>query len=76
MHGLICLLEEASYSRTSAEEAQKIDVPLLRANCIRLAVALREAGYHNEPAVKGWITAATNDPLPEVRNSRGLIGLS
>jgi hypothetical protein len=69
LHGLTCLLEEASYSRTRAEEADKIDVPLLRANCVLLALALKQAGYQDQPAVNGWILAAENDPLPEVRNS-------
>jgi hypothetical protein len=70
-HGLACLLEEASYSRTRAEEAHKMDIPLLRANCIRLAVALKRAGYQDDPAVTGWISNAKVDPLPEVRNSLG-----
>jgi hypothetical protein len=68
-HGLKCLLEEASYSRVSGVEAEDLNVPLLRQRCIRLAVALANNGHGGDPAVKGWIAVAQEDPLPEVRNS-------
>jgi hypothetical protein len=67
-HGLGCLLEEASYTRTRSE-VEKHDVPLLRRNCIRLALAMANSGLGNSPAVQGWIDAAREDPLPEVRNT-------
>jgi hypothetical protein len=67
-HGLGCLLEEASYART-LEEVEKLNIPLLRRNCIRLAVALTDRGRGSSPAVKGWMDAAREDPLPEVRNA-------
>jgi hypothetical protein len=67
-HGLGCLLEEASYARMRSE-VEKHDVPLLRRNCIRLALAVINSGLGNRAAVQGWIDAAREDPLPEVRNT-------
>jgi hypothetical protein len=65
-HGLTALLEEASYARSE----QKLDVPAVRAACFRLAAAMANAGYGDQRGVKGWLSAAPNDPLPEVRNAR------
>ena len=67
-HGLGCLLEEASYARTRSE-VEKHDVPRLRRNCIRLALAMANSGHGYSTAVQVWIDAAREDPLPEVRNT-------
>jgi hypothetical protein len=67
-HGLRCLLVEASYARSS-ERLQKFEIPVIRRNCIRLAVAMTKAGFADKPGVKGWVTLAETDPLPEVRNA-------
>jgi len=67
-HGLGCLLEEASYTRTRSE-AEKFNIPLLRRYCIRLALAMAQLDYGGNAAVRNWIEAAREDPLPEVRNA-------
>ena len=67
-HGLQCLLVEASYARSS-EGLQKFEIPVIRRNCIRLAVAMTKVGFADKPGVKGWLAIAETDPLPEVRNA-------
>ena len=69
-HGLGCLLEEASYQRT-CNEAEELNVPLLRRNCVHLALAMTQLGFGNNTAVRGWIDSAREDPLPEVRHALG-----
>lgn len=64
-YGLNALLEEASYTRRDAP----FDIPGIRAACVRLASAMQRAGLGSEPGASGWISAAANDPLPEVRNA-------
>jgi hypothetical protein len=66
-HGLTALLVEASYD---ARLEQKFDVPDVRAACFRLAAAMANTGYANQRGVKGWLSAAPIDPLPEVRNAQ------
>jgi hypothetical protein len=64
-HGLTALLEETSYSRSDLP----FDVPAVRAACLRLARAMASAAYAQHRGVIGWLTAAKDDPLPEVRNA-------
>jgi len=64
-HGLTALLVEADYTRSELE----FDVPGIRAASLQLAMAMAAAGYAQEPGVIGWLTAAKDDPLPEVRNA-------
>lgn len=63
--GLTALLEEASYSRSE----QTLDIPAIRAACIRLASAMATAGFADERGVAQWLACAKDDPLPEVRNA-------
>ena len=46
----------------------RIDVPLVRRNCLRLAIAMQNAGFSDEISITNWIRAAKDDPLPELRN--------
>ena len=64
-YGLSALLEEASYARRDAP----FDVPSIRAACVRLASAMRGSGFGSRPGASGWISAAEDDPLPEVRHA-------
>jgi len=64
-YGLSALLEEAGYTRRDAS----FDVPGIRAASVRLASAMRCAGFGSGTGTSGWISAAANDPLPEVRNA-------
>ncbi len=69
-HGLGYLFEEAAYTGTTARLAgEGIDVPLLRLNCVRLAMAMRDTGPDVPATAQAWIDAAVSDPLPEVRNA-------
>jgi len=45
------------------------ELPGVRAAAAKLAGALADAGYGKERAVEGWIRAALDDPLPEVRHA-------
>lgn len=45
-----------------------VSLPLVRAECVRLARALEEKGVTTEP-VRAWQDLAACDPLPEVRNA-------
>ena len=67
IHGLGPLLEELRYERTHED---RDDVPALRRNCVRLAIALDERGWGDEAPVRTWISEAATDPLPEVRFAR------
>ena len=50
------------------ESDRAVSLPLVRAECVRLARALEEKGVTTEP-VHVWRDLATSDPLPEVRNA-------
>lgn len=51
-----------------------VALPLVRAECVRLAQALEERGVTTEP-VRAWRDLATCDPLPEVRDAaRDMMG--
>src|SRR5205807_1297728 len=62
-HGLMALLEEASYERPEPA----FDVPSIRAACFRLASTMARASFTNVRAVGLWLEVARKDPLPEVR---------
>ncbi len=62
-HGLAALFEEATYARQDVP----FDVPGMRAACMRLARSMNEAGYGESEAVRRWLQAAKDDPLPELR---------
>jgi hypothetical protein len=64
-HGLNALLEEASYHRTG----QVFDLPKVRAAAFALSRAMDRAGFVDRPGVRGWLSSAADDPLPEVRNA-------
>ncbi len=67
--GLSYLLTEASYeSELKATASETLDVALLRRNSVRLALAMKNAGFTHLSGVSGWIDAAAKDTLPEVRN--------
>ena len=60
--GLGYLVEELAYGR---EFPKNVDVPLLRWRCVGLARAMYQRNC-DEKAVRDWLAAAGNDPLPEV----------
>jgi hypothetical protein len=64
--GLTALLTETAYQRTG----QPFNVPEIRAACVRLAAAMTAAGFAREQGASAWLSAAVNDPLPEVRYAR------
>lgn len=47
---------------------EKVDVPLVRRNCVKLAIAMERAGFTDKMELVNWLKAAKDDPLPEVRN--------
>lgn len=47
---------------------ERIDIPLIRRNCVKLAVTMTNAGYSDNAVLLSWIEAAKDDPLPELRN--------
>jgi hypothetical protein len=48
--------------------AERVDIPLIRCNCVKLALAMSKAGYDDNTVLINWIAAAKVDPLPELRN--------
>lgn len=57
------------------ESDRVVSLPLVRAECVRLARALEGKGVASEP-VRAWRDLAIHDPLPEVRNAaREVAGL-
>lgn len=68
-HGLSALLTEARYDRQQPLEG----VPELRANCVKLALAMTKFGLADLPGVADWVSSAADDPLPEVRNAQARI---
>ncbi len=60
------LFIETAYDSVEPNSRGSVSVSLIRANCVRLCRALREAGSR-EPILSEWMDAAGSDPLPEVR---------
>ena len=67
LQGLGYLGEELRYDR---EHGLGADVPFLRWRCAHLALAMKECGLGDDPAVARWSEHIKNDPLPEVRYAR------
>ncbi|WP_198172889.1 SIR2 family protein [Bradyrhizobium sp. AT1] len=70
-HGLVALLDEASYARSD----QSFDVPAVRAGCIKLASSMIAAGHADSRGAQSWLEESKTDPLPEVRNARDRRGV-
>lgn len=62
------LLEETKYDAVDIETRKAVSISLVRAQCIRLAAALTDAG-HTDSVLIDWAREAELDPLPEVRFS-------
>lgn len=50
------------------ESDRAVSIPIIRAECARLAQALARKGGTTEP-IRAWRDLADQDPLPEVRNA-------
>ena len=66
LQGLGSLVEELRYDKMPDQDE---DVPFLRWNCFRLARAMAECGFHDNPTIARWLESAESDPLPEVRHA-------
>lgn len=60
------LAEELRYDREYSRY-QNTDLPLLRWLCLRLAQAMAQSGFKQEPVVDLWLKIGEGDPLPEAR---------
>ena len=75
LDGLAHLARDLAYGVPSQEEeaiefgsdSADLDVPLLRLRCVQVAVAMANAGLHEEPVVEKWLSEAEQDPMAEVR---------
>jgi hypothetical protein len=56
------------YKDVALNTMEAVSASLVRAECVKLAVALKERGA-DDGALQAWIDDAKNDPLPEVRFS-------
>ena len=65
LRGLKVLLNELQYDRKNGW--QNHDLPYLRNYCVQLALSLCKHGLRNNDTIDGWLQAAKNDPLPELR---------
>ena len=66
IQGLDYLAEELRYDR-ERDPDERVDLPLLRWLCIRLAQSMAQSGFREEPTVELWLELGRNDPLPEAR---------
>lgn len=67
--GLDYLFESCQYDQAIGSGlAERIDVPLVRYYCVKLAIAMTKADNLDQPVLSLWIDAAKDDPLSEVRN--------
>ena len=66
--GLTYLVEELRYDR---KHENPDEVPRRRLYCVELAAEMAKDGQNASPAITGWLEAATEDPLPEVRKFVG-----
>ena len=67
--GLGFLLEECDYKKAiESGLAERIDIPLVRRNCVKLSIAMAKAGYESEESISEWLKCIDSDPLPEIRN--------
>lgn len=60
------LLVETAYANIDPDSREAISVSLVRAECVKLALALDRFGVGG-PVTVMWIATAETDPLPEVR---------
>ena len=65
VHALELLDTETNYENWR-DESRRSDVGLIRKKGVRLAVALKNAGF-KEPVLNEWIETSPSDPMPEVR---------
>jgi hypothetical protein len=62
------MLVEYQYEKIDPESRQAITVSLIRAECVRIANALKITDAAADSVV-AWLDAMNSDPLPEVRFS-------
>jgi len=60
------LREQTPYDRWSVLDPGTVSITLVRAGCVRLSSALKEAGC-TESIISEWINDAGHDAAPEVR---------
>ena len=65
------LHQQTDYEVVLPDSRMAVSLSFLRAECVRLALALRNHGI-NDADVDAWITSAPDDPLPEVRYAEAL----
>lgn len=69
LHGMRFLMNEADYDRSDSQPVTE-DLPLLRCQCVRLAVVMsKNALCGDNPTIKQWLENAKDDPMAEVRNA-------
>ncbi|MBF0138440.1 MAG: hypothetical protein HQL65_19590 [Magnetococcales bacterium] len=69
LYGLNILLKEADYGRSNTQSLTD-DLPLLRYQCVKLAVAMsKKESWGEQSAIQQWISIAKEDPLAEVRHA-------
>ena len=66
--GLTYLVQELRYDR---KHENPDEVPRKRLYCVKLAAEMARDGQNESPGVISWLDAATEDPLPEVREAVG-----
>lgn len=61
---------EFRYADVNFDSVRAVSISLVRAECVKLAVALKDR-IADDGTLKAWIDEAKSDPLPEVRFSLG-----
>ena len=68
MQTMAWIRRELRYEDVDFDTMEAVSVSLVRAECVKLAVALK-GRVADEEILRAWIDEAKGDPLPEVRFS-------
>jgi hypothetical protein len=68
MKTLAIILLQFRYEDVEFDSARAVSISLVRAECVKLAIALKDR-VADDGTLQAWIDEARSDPLPEVRFS-------
>ena len=69
MQAMSRIRRELRYEDVEFDTMEAVSISLIRAECVKLAVALKDRIADDDGTIEAWIDEAKSDPLPEVRFS-------
>ena len=69
MQAMSRIRRELRYEDVEFDTMEAVSISLIRAECVKLAVALKDRIADDDGTIQAWIDEAKSDPLPEVRFS-------